>query len=143
MKTILPILLISLLIIGISCKKEEPISLTQDYNLELGYTVAFNQDELQIHFDEVLQDSRCPIPLLCDLPGSVRVRIIISEKQIERDFEFYTEDIFPSQPAHMDTLLTTSFGDYLFELKEVLPYPVLTNSAPEEYNISFSLTEVE
>ena len=139
MKTILSILLIPFLIIGVSCKKDKSISLEQDYKLKLGYTVTFNKEELQIHFDEVLEDSRCPIgPIDCFWAGRAVVKMIVTENGMESDYEFST-----FAPVHMDTTLATGFGDYHLELKAINPYPDMFNStSDEEYNVVFRLSEI-
>ena len=125
-----------LLIFTTTCKKEN-ISIEKEYTLNHGYTVTFNQDALQIHFDEVLEDSRCPPYALCAWEGRAVVKMIVIENDIESDYEFST-----FAPIHMDTTLVTGFGDYRLELKAVNPYPTSFPMTAEDYNIEFRLIEL-
>lgn len=119
----------------IACEGETLV-LGEDYELQLGETVNFQAGNFDIRFDEVLEDSRCPLGVECGWEGRARVQLMILEGTDSTDIELITYN-----SANLDSMETAEYQDYLIELKEVNPYPHI-DSMSMEYSVIFSLSEL-
>jgi len=135
MKTILYVCLLGLLTVIIACETEG-IVLGEDYELQLGETVNFQAGNFDIRFDEVLEDSRCPIGVECGWEGRAIIKLLIAEGSDSTDIQLITYN-----SINLDSMLTVEYQDYLIELIEVNPYPHI-DSTSMEYSVIFNLSEL-
>jgi hypothetical protein len=59
--------------ISIATAGPDKIFLGQDFTLGLGQTATLDQDKLVIKFENVLEDSRCPVNVVCVWAGNGKV----------------------------------------------------------------------
>ena len=74
-------ILIILLLLGTSCEGEpEPktVSLGEPFSLAYGESVLVAGEEIEVEFEAVLEDGRCPTDLKCVWEGLARIRLGLS-----------------------------------------------------------------
>lgn len=120
----------------ISCNKEKGVTpenfdLGTETNFRAGDEYLSGIQSLQFRITEV-NDSRCPSDVVCVWQGEAVVRIEV-ELPEEGTLWLSTYD------NQKDTL-----GAYSFELVEVAPYPVSTETIKfEDYDITLKIEELE
>ena len=88
--------------------------MNQPFQLGGGQQISLPDPNLQIKFESVLEDSRCPRSELCVQAGSARVALLITLASGESaQVELSTA---PNQE-------TASFDNYTIQLQNVEPYP--------------------
>ena len=137
MKKISLTFIVFFLIIGFACDKKSSLEDGKDFALDYEFTVSLNDDEFQIHFDELLEDSRCPVLAFCQWEGRARVQIVTVSNDVEKVYEFST-----LAPTHMDTIFENGNDRYQFELLQIDPFPTGGFQAPEAYSIAFNLKKL-
>lgn len=80
--------LILMLLIG-CVKTEEKIeaSLGKEFSLQIGQITQIDKGKLEIRFEKVLADSRCPKGVNCIWAGQVRCQLKIKDKETWTDLE--------------------------------------------------------
>jgi len=58
--------------------REKRASLGEDFNLALGETIAIEQENFTMHFEEVAQDDRCPTRADCEYAGLALVVVEVT-----------------------------------------------------------------
>lgn len=119
-----------------SCEKDTGLELGKEITLDYRYTVNVD-DKIQIRFDELLEDSRCPINSFCQWEGRASIQVSMKVYDQEKVFEFST-----LAPRHMDTVFYQGDNQYRFDLESIIPFPTNTFQSPEEYKIIFHLQEI-
>ncbi len=94
-------------------------------NIKSGESISINQ-LVTIKFNRVVSDSRCPMDAICVWAGNGEVELtLINDRKIETKI--------------LNTMLEPRyviFGDYIFELKGLNPYPRSDQQIdPADYNI--------
>lgn len=117
----------------VSCNKET-VSESFSLGLENNFKIhgEYNSIDNLLNFEIVeINDSRCPSDVVCVWQGKADVKIEIRN------------------PVHSSIILNTfdnpidSVGNYLFELKDVSPYPISTKVIKlEEYNVTLKIVEL-
>ena len=106
-------------------------SLNADFTLAPGQTVTIESTATTVHFDRVVQDSRCPTDVQCIRAGEAIVRIVVKSSSGAQDYELNSER---REPVHRDDLTIT--------LVEVKPPRVSTRPiAPDEYRVTLRVTK--
>ncbi len=107
---------------GTACRAnsdpETAVLLGDTFTLGYGQTAVIQTEDLQITFDDVLEDSRCPTQVQCFWTGQARV--VVTARQGDAapvGLEFNTN------PAPNENLQTISFGEYRVELQSLDPFP--------------------
>jgi len=127
MKKIIFILLLTSSLAWISYEVEA-ILLGEDYELAFDETVTFTEGGFTVHFDEVIEDSRCPNGVVCVWEGIAILNLTIADATDTTDLIFATDSI------NLNTLPTHEFGNYLLELIEVNPYPHIDSLPITDYS---------
>jgi hypothetical protein len=121
-KIIFSVSILTLLLLSVGCEKElSGIEFGQEFKL------AFNQkatitdeltgERLEVKFEDLIVDSRCPTGALCIWAGAVTIELLINKtKKIQ--ITHYPGSIH-------DTIRMTDNGNYNIALIEVDPYPIL------------------
>lgn len=93
------------------------VSLNNDFNIKYGESVYIPQENLYITFSDVVEDSRCPIGLMCFWEGTAKIKLLISKG---------TKKIIDTVQTYLPQKII-SIGEinnsYLFRVKKVVPYP--------------------
>lgn len=119
-------ILILFTVLFISCN-ENP-STTSNQILDEGFLIRFGQqvsipsENLLIKFYDLLDDSRCPINVICFWQGEATIELLISHEDInnikaELKIEGYVDKSNTSSHKFIDTL------GYRFTLMQLDPYP--------------------
>ncbi|MGC8777532.1 MAG: hypothetical protein ACP5Q4_02530, partial [Candidatus Caldatribacteriaceae bacterium] len=91
------ILLLVLLLPG--CFLGESIPLGAPFDLPLGKRVLLRGEDLSITFQEVLEDSRCPLGVTCFWEGRVVFTVVVEEQGEEGHF---TVTLHPTDFPHAE-----------------------------------------
>jgi len=98
--------------------------------LAQGETVAIAAAEIQIRFQGVLGDSRCPADAVCIQGGDAIVRIDIIAGAASSTHDLHTGDMKPVR-----------HGDLTIALENLSPYPFSNRTiAPGEYRATLRVT---
>ena len=134
MKNLLLISIISLFLLA--CNKNDEVEL-EDF--ELGTEEQFKLGAINKSADNLLKfriteinDSRCPSDVTCVWEGMVEVKISIENP------------ITDSIALNSHNNLIDTVGQYIFELKEITPYPVSTKTIElEDYDVTLKIFELD
>ncbi|MGK9369934.1 hypothetical protein ACSSWA_13640 [Melioribacter sp. Ez-97] len=117
-----------IIILLISCMDGADIIAPVEYNVSKSDTVsielgmknyAYINNELKILFEDVPEDSRCPLGVMCVWAGNAVVRLKVSLGSEIKTVELNTFQSF-GDSYYID--------DYLIRLKSLSPYPVFPDS---------------
>lgn len=130
MKQIILGVLFSLLIFT-SCNKDEQVkTLVLEEKLHIDQAFVSADNSLKFTITEI-NDSRCPSDVVCVWQGEAAVKITV-ESPLAGTLELST---FHNQS---DTL-----GTYIFQILEVTPYPVSTETIElNEYNVKLKVEKL-
>lgn len=129
MKAILSSFILIILIAGCqnSITSVNP-EIGKPFKIQLGQTLEFQDTDLSITFEELLEDSRCPEGATCVWAGNGRVLIKLNELQTELN-------------TYLDPKNTSLF-DYKVELIQLIPYPKINERINKgDYIVELILTE--
>lgn len=119
---------------GISAPTME---LGECYTLPYQESVVFEEGDVTITFDSLVEDSRCPVFGNCIWEGRAWVQLQIEENNVVTTIDLITEN-----SQNQDSLLTATYGDYIFVLKDVKPEPMDgAEVAEEDYEVVFSVED--
>jgi hypothetical protein len=115
-----------------------------EFHLNDAFALAGGQDAviagegLRIHFDEVLEDSRCPAQVECVWTG--QARIAVSVQPLEGPPKTLA---FNTNPASGQNAQTATVGKYVIELLSLEPYPQTPEEAIplEDYNATMEVAK--
>jgi hypothetical protein len=117
----------TLMFVFISCKKENTIEPKTEphspYTIKYGETLTLPSLDLKIGFREILEDSRCPIGVMCFWQGRARINVWIVTSVTD------TITIAPmiyGNSSKEDTIhhIPTDTLGYRITLQQLDPYPV-------------------
>jgi hypothetical protein len=109
---------VALVLLASSCSSSptdaSPVPLDRDFDLRVTESVRLDATDLVIHFDAVLNDSRCPVDVQCVTAGDATVRMTVREGDgASAPLELHTTEE-PKQGAH---------GAFVVRLVELRPLP--------------------
>ena len=110
-----PVILLTGVISCVGLPYEISADFGQQVELRTGQTVTVQDEQLEIKFEEVIDDSRCPTGATCIWQGEVTGILKITYLG-----EAYNKTI--TQPGLTDEMVTDSFGEYAIGFN-FLPYP--------------------
>lgn len=122
------LLLLSIIIALISCMDGSDINAPLLYKVSNSDTIsislemknyAYINNELKILFEDVPEDSRCPLGVECLWQGNAIVQLKVALGSEVRSVELNTFEPFGN---------SCYIGDYLIRLKSLSPYPVYPKS---------------
>lgn len=140
MKTI-PFFALFALLFLMSCNKDDDQSVDINEAFELDYraTKEFEDGNLSITFENLVEESRCPADAICIWEGRAVVEIKVQE---EEEVAMYI--LATSNSMNGDSLLTFQHNNYEVKLLGVWPFPgVLPGPGPvtnEDYNVELKIT---
>lgn len=103
--------------------------------LRVGESKTLEDSGLQIGFDGILSDSRCPENLLCIWEGDAVALIwAVQPSNDKLSYELHTYRDFQWQ---------VRYNDYTIKLMKVAPYPKMDDVIdPEEYKVTLDVTDL-
>ena len=144
------IFLLLLILLLAACQPSAPPSITailgQQFPLAIGQTVTISDAVLSMTLVNISQDARCPALIECAGSGPVSVIISVrvgAEPAQELNLQTLTDTLGVVSVMEFEGMMTRiEVGDYLIEVKEVLPYPQQSVSeiTPSDYRVSFVVT---
>jgi len=97
---------------------DDEFHLNEAFALAGGQDAVIAGEKLRIHFDEVLEDSRCPTQVDCVWTGQARIAVVVQPGEgAPRTLEFNTN------PAPGQNLQSAQVGEYTIKLLSLEPYP--------------------
>ena len=94
-------------------QESSPPKLGEEFELAVHQTVQISAENISVTFQEVLEDSRCPIDVTCIWAGLAEVSLQVAASSQERELSLST-----SPPDN-----STVFENYTFWLIKVRPVP--------------------
>jgi hypothetical protein len=95
-----------------------------EFHLNEGFALGGGQDavitgeNLRLHFDEVLEDSRCPAQVECVWTGQARIAVVVHAAASTPITVAFNTNPAPGQNAQ-----TAQVGEYEIRLLSLEPYP--------------------
>ena len=109
-----------------------------EFQLEIGQTAILQNEELEIQFWNLPEDSRCASDVTCIWEGQVRIILRVGKTGEEK------QEVEVTSRAGQADLARSGFGDYTIDLIAVEPYPVSTQTIDlEDYVITLVVTRAE
>ena len=104
------------------------VGLDEEFSLSVGQTALITGENLQIRFEEVTEDSRCPKNATCIWEGRVSCAVEISDNNSPHRMTL-------AQPGLTDQYTIETYEDYQLTFK-VEPYPEVGREIPpNEYRL--------
>jgi hypothetical protein len=100
------------------------LHLNEAFALAGGQDAVIAGEGLRIHFDEVLEDSRCPARVECVWTGQARIAVIV--QPLEGPPKTLA---FNTNPAPGQNVQTAQVGEYVIKLASLEPYPQTPDDA--------------
>jgi hypothetical protein len=115
---------LSVLANGPACAGVAPDSaqaLGQEFTIAVGASARISQTDLVVHFDRVVNDSRCPSDVQCITAGDATVVVTaVTDGAAPRRYELHTDD------GARDAM----HGDFRLSLISLKPVPTSTRPVP-------------
>ncbi|MCL5029625.1 MAG: hypothetical protein M1480_11500 [Bacteroidetes bacterium] len=103
-----------------SCE-ENPVapnaSLNSDFNIKYDQSVYITEENLLITFEDVIEESRCPLGLKCYWEGTAKIKLLIRQGN-----EVRVDTVQTYLPQSIISIGEIN-NSYLFWVKKVEPYP--------------------
>ena len=115
---------------------EGTVKLQESFTLSLGQTVLIREENLQVTFIEVLEDSRCPRDVACIQAGQARCLVQFHKNDVTRNVEL-------AEPGLNDQILWKTYLDYQVKFN-LQPYPVADKTTePDDYQLHLNIARIE
>ena len=109
-----------------------PVLLGEEFELRPGQAVVVTDEDLQITFEGIANDSRCPTGVVCIWEGDATARLRVRLGGSESEMELHTN---PSSAQR------ATVGGYQVALLRVAPYPTAGQSIPAgDYRATLEVT---
>jgi len=129
--------LVLLSFLTLACTSATEPAVGNEFSLDFGEAATVPEAELWLHFVDVVEDSRCPLRVLCVWEGDAAIAIEISSNLA--DGPSVTDTLHTT----LDPKSVTIFG-YVLQLVRVDPYPRFPGVIPpERYRITLRLDPIE
>jgi hypothetical protein len=126
----------------------------QPVQVQYGETVMVDGDKLSITFDEVLEDSRCPLDVMCAWSGWVRVGLTLAQPKADPSVAPTTvaitgftdsEGVVNTTTNIKDAMPVADYPPYRLTLLKVEPYPASTQTdiADSEYILTIDVQRLD
>jgi len=106
-------------------------TLDQIFQLKISETAVFNDHDISVQAERVVEDNRCPVNATCITAGWVTVLFNVTIDGTEHVLQVTLD---PNKPQDAEV----EAGGYIFRLVTVNPYPQDSNEIDQE-DYSFSL----
>lgn len=125
---------IFLLLAGCIGTDELTADLGQEFTLSIGQSARIEGESLQVSFEEVLEDSRCPTGATCIWEGRVSIAVEITDNESPYRMVLI-------QSGMSDQYASETYKEYQFTFK-VNPYPELgTEIATGDYRLLLTVSK--
>jgi hypothetical protein len=106
--------------------------LDEAFTLRPGQAATVEGQGLEVTFDSVAEDSRCPVDVTCVWEGDATVKVSLVQPPREKQaVELHTAGSLPRK---------VTYGDFEVELRELAPRPRSTSSIPpDEYRATLAV----
>lgn len=104
----------------------QEVVVAEPFTLGYGATATVAGGKLAITFDRIVEDSRCPVDVLCAWSGRavVALKVVADEVQtVELGGFTDHEGVLRPQPAQSEPRSSVEVAGYTVELLAVTPYP--------------------
>ena len=130
-----PSVLVGVLLMTLACIAAQPenrvIVSDQEFKLKIGETAKAQRDGLEVEFDSVTEDSRCPRGVTCVWAGNATILLKVK-----------TGD-GPPVTVELNTNInpkSSRYSEYELRLKELKPYPEAdVKIKPSDYEVTLTL----
>jgi hypothetical protein len=123
----------SLAATGAAQNPQKTVSFGQRFELKVGESARMQSEPLQIGFEDVVSDSRCPKGEQCIRAGNAEIRVWLQKGSDAR----VTRELRTSEGDDEGT----SVASYLLRLEDLAPYPVAgKETAKPDYVASLVVT---
>jgi hypothetical protein len=110
------------------------ISLGEEFVLEIGSSAVITGEDMEISFEQVLEESRCPRDVTCVWEGRVVMVIEIRRNSTSHRMELI-------QPGLTDQAITAYYEDYALRFS-VEPYPEEgSDIAADDYRLRMTVSK--
>ena len=92
-----------------------PVHLDESFALHAGESAKLDSEKLEIRFDVVVSDSRCPKGAQCIVEGDATVRITVKKASAKTSYELHTSERAAQEASH---------DGLTIRLVRLDPYPV-------------------
>ncbi len=118
---------------GVATPENKTAALGKSFGIKIGESVLIETEALQIGFEAVPSDSRCPTGERCVWEGDATVRIWARQASREReDFELHTSE------REERAVIYLGYG---IRLQQLTPYPVSGGTIePEDYEATLEVS---
>jgi uncharacterized lipoprotein NlpE involved in copper resistance len=112
--------------------------LNEAFGLGGGQDAVITGENLRLHFDEVLEDSRCPAQVECVWSGQARIAIIVQDTENTPKTLTFNTNPAPDQNAQ-----TAQVGEYEITLLSLEPNPQTPEDAValEQYRATLEVSK--
>jgi hypothetical protein len=130
--------LVGVLLMTFGCIAAQPrgkvIVLDQEFKLKIGESAKSTSDGLEVQFDSVAEDSRCPRGVTCVWAGNARVLLKVKRDAAELANVELNTSINPK---------TSRYLEYELKLTELKPYPEAdTRIKPSDYEVTLMVRKL-
>lgn len=120
-KVIFQVSIITMLLLSVGCNKElTGIEFGQEFQLDYNQKATITDEQtgesIEVKFEDLIVDSRCPIGVQCMWEGAVTIELLINKTN--------KIQVTHSAGSLNDTIRLTDNGNYNIALIEVDPYPM-------------------
>lgn len=115
---------ISLLVVELDNNNSVTAQLGEPFALKLGQQATLANGSLQITFQSIVEDWRCPVDIECETTGPATIELLIQEGESSTSHELV--DVYFA-PPNAPLLLE----NYVIKLYHLLPYPMIDDNRPE------------
>ena len=131
-----PLLSLVMFMACASAKSPSPVApaagLDRPFTLKIGASTSIEAEKLQIGFDRVISDSRCPRGAQCIVAGEAVLRVWLQKSPSAREHRELTT---------MPEGAQAEYGAYRIKLVTLDPYPSVDKAIrPSEYVATFLVT---
>jgi hypothetical protein len=80
--------------------RPRPVHLDESFALHAGESATVESEKLEICFDRVVSDSRCPKGAQCLVEGDATVRITVKKASVRTSYELHTSERAAQEAGH-------------------------------------------
>jgi hypothetical protein len=106
--------------------------LPADVHLHVGDTVTLDGGALQVSLEQVAEDSRCPMDVMCVWQGRALVELHVTVDGVDRGLVSATLVPGPQRLPDLDAIVER----YAFSLTDLQPYPQASQPQPLDQRVA-------
>ena len=98
--TALALALLTALAASEDAGRPRPVHLDESFALHAGESAKVDSEKLEVCFDAVVSDSRCPKGAQCIVEGDATVRITVKKASAKTSYELHTSERAAQEASH-------------------------------------------